>query len=110
MELCPTLEVFGVIMGEYYFSAIILATLEEDLSDLAHQLLGIHLSIQEMVQVQQVKCLHGIFKYFSKKDIPLAGVGRSYHFNAFCLCILARFFLVHETPCVDLGILHVVQH
>ena len=58
MELCPTLEEFGAIIGEYDFSAFILATLEDNLSDLAYQLLGIHLSIQEMVQVQQVKCLH----------------------------------------------------
>ena len=60
MELCPTLKEFGVIIGENDFSDIILATLKEDLSDLTHQLLGIHLSIQEMVQVQQVKCLHGL--------------------------------------------------
>ena len=40
MELCPTLEEFGVIMGELDLDAIILPTLKEDLSDLAHQLLG----------------------------------------------------------------------
>jgi len=36
MELCPTLKEFGVI---------ILLTLKEDLSDLAHQLLGVPLAM-----------------------------------------------------------------
>ena len=51
-----------------------------------------------------------VFKYFSKKDVPLAGVKCSHHLNAFCFCILARLFLVHETPHVDPRILHVVKN
>ena len=45
IELCLTIEEFGAIMGEYDFGAIILPTLEEDLFELAHQLLGVHLSM-----------------------------------------------------------------
>ena len=45
VELCLTIEEFGAIMGEYNFGAIILPTLEEDFSELAHQLLGVHLSM-----------------------------------------------------------------
>jgi len=62
-----------------------------------------------MVQVHQVEYLH-YFQELSKKNVPLARMKRSYHLNAFCLCILARFFLVHETPRVDPGILNVVKH
>lgn len=35
MKLCPTLEEFGAIIGELDLDAIILPTLEEDLSDQA---------------------------------------------------------------------------
>lgn len=45
VELCLTIEEFGATIGEYDFGAIILPTLEEDLSELAHQLLGVHLSM-----------------------------------------------------------------
>ena len=34
-------------MGEHEFNAIVLPTLEEDLSDLAHQLLGVPLGMDE---------------------------------------------------------------
>ena len=45
VELCPTLEEFGVMMGEHDFGAIILPTLEEDHSNLAHQLLRVPLAM-----------------------------------------------------------------
>ena len=45
VELYPILEKFGAIMGEHNFSAIILPTLEEDLFDLGHQLLGVPLTM-----------------------------------------------------------------
>ena len=51
-----------------------------------------------------------VFKYFFKKDVPLAGMKCSHHLNTFCLCILTRFFLVHESPRVDPGILHAVEN
>ena len=51
-----------------------------------------------------------IFKYFSKMDVPLVGAKRSYHPNTFCFCILTRFFLVHEAPCVDPGIVHMINN
>ena len=50
-----------------------------------------------------------VFKY-SKKSVPLTGIECSHHLKAFCLCILARFFLVHETPRMDPRILHVVKN
>ena len=62
-----------------------------------------------MVQVQKAECLHGL-QIFYKKDVPLTRTKHSHHLNAFCLCILTRFFWVHETPQMDLGILHVVKN
>ena len=40
----------------------------------------------------------------------MTGIGRSHHLNAFYLCILVRFFFVHETPRMDPKILHVVKN
>ena len=51
-----------------------------------------------------------IFKYFSQGNVPLARVECSYYLNAYCLCILKRYFLVHEKPCLDLRILSVVNN
>ena len=49
MELCPAPEEFGVIMGEPDLGTIILPTFEEDLSNLAHQLLGVPLIVRTYV-------------------------------------------------------------
>ena len=105
MELCPTLEEFGAIMGEPDLGSIILPTLEEDLSDLACQLLGVPLSMAKRWCPLNKLNVHMVFKYFSQQDVPLAGVKSFQYLNAFCLCILMRYFLVHETPCVDPRIL-----
>ena len=51
-----------------------------------------------------------VFKYFTKNVVPLSKTERSHHLNAFHLCILASFFLVHETPWMDPKILHVVKN
>lgn len=51
-----------------------------------------------------------VFKYYTKKFVPLARVERSHHLNSFCLCILVSFTLVHETPRVDPVILHMVKN
>ena len=97
-------------MGEHNFDAIILPTLEEDLSNLAHQLLGGPLPMAKRWCKSNKLNAFMVFKYFSKMDVPLAGAKCSHYLNTFCLCILARFFLVHETPRVDFGILHVVKN
>ena len=51
-----------------------------------------------------------VFKYYTKKFVPFAGVECSYRMNSFWLCILVSFTLVHETPRVDPVILHVVKN
>ena len=97
-------------MGECDFGAIILPTLEDDLSELAHQLLGVPLLIAKRWCKSKKLNISMVFKYFSKKKVPFTGTEHSHHFNAFCLCILARFFLVHETPRIEPGVLHVLKN
>ena len=70
VELCPTIEEFGAILGEFDFDAIILPSLEEDLSELAHQLLGVHLSMAKRWCKSSKLNVFMVFKYFSKKDVP----------------------------------------
>ena len=88
MELCPTLEEFGSIMGEHNFGSIILPTLKEDLYDPAHQLLGVPLAMTKRWCKSNKLNVFMVFKYFSKKDIPLAGEKHSHHLNSFCLAFL----------------------
>ena len=45
--------------------------------------------------------IHSIFAYFSLLTVPEIDRPRSYYLNAFYLCILARYFLVQETGCLD---------
>ena len=40
----------------------------------------------------------------------MAGVHRSHYLNSFCLCLLARYFLVHETPRVNQQMILVVNN
>ena len=96
-------------MGECEFGVIILL-LEEVLSELTHQLLGIHLSMAKRWCKSKKLNVSMVFKYFSKKNVPLTRTECSHHPNAFYLCIHERFFLVHETSRVDLGILHVEKN
>ena len=98
MKLCLTLEEFGAIMGEHDFDAIILPTLKEDLSDLAHRLLVVTLAMAKR------------WCKSNKLNAFMAEAKRFHHLNAFCLCILAWFFFMHKTFRVDLGILHVVKN
>ena len=76
----------------------------------AHQSLRVHLSMAKRWCKSGKLNVAMVFKYFTKKVVPLARAKRSRHLNAFFLCILSSFFLVHETPQVDLGILHMVRN
>ena len=109
-KLFTTLEEFGAIMPEHDFGAIILPTLDKDVSDLAHQLLGVPLTLTKRWCKSNKLNAFKVFKYFSKMDVPLVGVKCSQHLHAFCHCILAWFFLLNGTPCVDPRILHVIKN
>lgn len=97
-------------MDECNFGSIILPTLEEDLSKLAHRLPGVHLSMAKRWCKSMKLNIAMVFKYFTKKVVPLVGAKRYHHLSNFFLCILASFFLVHDTLLVDPRILHVVQN
>ena len=43
-----------------------------------------------------------LFDYFSGSGLPKGERPRSYYLHAFCLCALARYFLVQQLYCVDL--------
>ena len=45
--------------------------------------------------------IHLIFAYLSRLTVLMTGRTHSYYLNAFCLRVLARYFLVHGTNCVD---------
>ena len=42
-----------------------------------------------------------VFAYFSRLVVTVTSRKCSHYLNAFCLCLLARYFLVHETYRVD---------
>ena len=45
--------------------------------------------------------IYMVFTYFSQQNVPLIGIQHSHYLNAFCLCLLARYFLVHKTLYAD---------
>ena len=97
-------------MGEPNLGSIITPTLEEYLSNMAHQLLRVPLAMAKRWCTLDKLNVQMFFKYFSQRNVPLVGVEHSYYLNAYCLCILERYFLVHETPCVDPRILSLVNN
>ena len=101
MEICPTIEEFNVIMGKPDVSTLFIPTTSEDFADLAQDLLGISLAVAQQWCTLNHLNIRMVFAYFSQLAIPVASRVRSHYLNAFCLCILARYFLVHETYHVD---------
>ena len=78
MEICLILEEFSAIMGKPDISALILPTTSEDLSNLAHQLLGIPLAMaQKWCRLNKLNT-RMVFIYFSLKNVPLA---KEQHFH-----------------------------
>ena len=67
MELCPTLEEFGVIIGNHDFGAIILPTLKENPFELAHHVLEVHLSMVKRWCKSKKLNVPMVFKYFTKR-------------------------------------------
>ena len=101
VEICSTIEEFSAIMGEPNFSILIRPTIGKDFVDLAHDLLGISLAmaLRWCMLNKLNSCL--VLAYFSQLAVPVAGRARSHYLNALCLCLLARYFLVHETYRLD---------
>ena len=97
----PTLKEFSAIMGEPSMNEIVFPTIGGDLPTLIQALLGVPLEKAKQWCVFGKLNVHLIFAYFSQLAIPTTNIPRSLFLNAFYLCMLARYFLVHETYCVD---------
>ena len=110
MEICLTLEEFSAIMGKLDVSTLILPTTNKDFFDMSYQFLGIPPAMAQRLCMLNKLNIHMIFAYFSQRNVPLAGVQHFHYLNPFCLCLLVRYFLVHETPCVDQRMLLVVKN
>ena len=92
VEICPTLEEFSTIMGEPEVSTLVFPTIGMDLLASVQALLGVSLDMARRWCIFVKLNVCSIFAYFSRLTIPVIGRPCSYYLNAFCLCILARYF------------------
>ena len=95
VELCPTFEEFGAIMGR-------------DLPSLLQVVFGVPLAMANRWCIFGKLNLSLVFAHFSSSAFLVGERPRSYFLCAFCLCALARYFLVQRSYCVDLRICMVV--
>ena len=101
VEICSTLEEFSAIMGEPSVNDHVFPTMGGNLPTLIQALLGVPLEKAKQWCVFGKLNVWLIFAYFSQLAIPMTEILHSQFLNAFFLCMLARYFLVHETYCVD---------
>ena len=88
-------------MGEPEIDDLIFPTIGGDLPTLVQALLGFPLEKVKLWCVFGKLNIRLIFAYFSRLAVLASNILHSQFLNAFCLCILARYFLVLETYCVD---------
>ena len=110
VEICLTLEEFSAIMGEPLVNDLVFPIMGGDLPTLIQALLGVPLEKAKQWCVFGKLNVRLIFAYFFRLTIPMTDILHSRFLNAFCLCILARYFLVHETYCVDYRVCLVVAN
>lgn len=96
-----TIKEFSAIMDKRNISTLMLPTISEELANLAYDLLGISLVAAQKWYILNKLNIHMVFAYLSWLVIPVASKARSHYLNAFYLCLLARYFLVHGTYRVD---------
>ena len=102
IELCPIIEKFAAIMGEPKIDDFIFPSMGGDLPSLLRVLLDVPAAIANRWCVFGKLNLKLVFEYFFSSTL-LEGKGPcSYSLRAFCLCALARYFLVQNLYCVDL--------
>ena len=101
VEICPTLEKFSAIIAEPKVNTLTFPTTSGDLLALVQALLGISLDTAQHWCMFDKLNICSIFAYFSWLTIPETDRPHSYYLNAFCICILARYFLVQETAHID---------
>ena len=103
IELCPIIKEFAVIMGESEINDLIFSTMSEDLCSLLRVMLGVPKTTANRWCVFGKLNLRLVFNYFSGSGLLKGEKPRSYYLCAFCLCALARYFLVQKSYCVDFG-------
>ena len=88
-------------MGEHSVNDLVFPTMGGDLPTLIQALLGVPFEKAKQWCVFGKLNIHLIFAYFSRLAIPTTEIPRSQFLNVFYPCMLARYFLVHETYCMD---------
>ena len=81
-----------------------------DLPTLIQALLGVPLEKAKQWCIFGKLNVRLIFAYISLLIVPMTNIPCPRFLNAFFLCILASYFLVHGTPCVDLRMCLVVVY
>ena len=102
IELCPTIEEFGTIMGELETDDLIFPTIGGDLPSLLWVVLGVPTATTNRCCVFGKLNFRLIFKYFFGSALPEGERPYLYILRAFCLCAFAMYFLVQKSYCVDL--------
>ena len=101
MQERAKLEEYNAIMGELIVNTLILPTIGKDLIALVQALLGVSLDMVQHWCVFNKLNICLVFAYFSWLIVPVASRTHSYYLNAFYLCLLMRYFLMHETIRID---------
>ena len=101
IELCPTIEEFATIMGELEIDDLIFPAMGGDLPSLLLVVLGVPETTTNRWCVFGKLNLGLVFDYFSSSGLPEGERPRSYYLHVFCLCSLARYFLVQQSHNVD---------
>ena len=104
IELCPTIEEFGTIMGEPEIDDLIFPTMGGDLPSLLQVMLGVPATTANSWCVFGKLNLRLVVEYFFDQALPKGDRPHSYFHCAFCLYALARYFLVQNLYCVDFQI------
>jgi len=89
-------------MGESEINDLVFPTMDGDLPSLLQVVLGIPLATTNSWCFFGKLNLSLVFVHFFDLAIPVNERSRSYFLRAFCLCALARYFLVLRSYCVDL--------
>jgi len=94
VELYPTIKEFGAIMGEPEIDDLIFPTIGGDLPSLLQVVLGVPLATANRCCIFGKLNLSLVFAHFSNLALLVDERPCSYFLCAFCLCALARYFLV----------------
>ena len=108
VELCPTIKEFGAIMSEPAIDNLVFPTMGGDLPSLVKVMLGVPLAMPNRWCVFSKLNLSLVFVHFPNLAIPVDERPHSFFLRVFCLCALARYFLVQRSYCVDLQMCMVV--